>query len=296
MQKTRFTLAANAGTCFLFGFLFVFFAPSVALFLGNELVLETRILGALLVGHASHLSWAAGSTKLSRSLVYYFSAGDVLWFLATLLLLVSTNIISTTEGIVASIAVAVLVKSLGMAQLWTYAQATHSSIPNANDDDAGDYLPAYYSRLKAIGVSWLGMKNWVKIWLFGLNGVFLAAVLFWPQPIAQVILVAFLASGPFLFAIMIIQRGLTRFLGIAHLIPWVPLVGYLIVRLSTDQLGPQIVPEAPGHLYEYTLLLVSVTTICLAFDVYDLARWFSGDRARIGAPSDSASNKRWITL
>lgn len=292
MKHTRYTLAANAGTCFSFGFLFVFFAPDVAQFLGNDLVLVTRIIGALLIGHGVHLSWAAGFSSLPRELVYYFSAGDVLWFLATLVLLVATNVICTTQGVVASLGVAIVVESLGMAQLWTHAQATRASVPTSSDPASDQYMPAHYSRLAAIGTSWLRMKTWIKTWLFGLNGVFLAALLYWPTPLAQIILVAFIASGPFLFAIMIVQRGLTRFLGIAHLLPWIPLLGYLIARLTSDHLGPQIAPGAPGYLFEYTLLLISVTTICLALDVYDLVRWFRGDQARIGAPSDLSYAQR----
>ena len=292
MKHTRYTLAANAGTCFSFGFLFVFFAPDVAQFLGNDLVFETRIVGALLIAHGAHLSLVAWFSSLPRRLVYYFSAGDVLWFLATLVLLVATDLVSTTQGVIASLGVAIIVVSLGMAQLWTHSQATRSAVPNSSDPASDQYMPAHFSRLGAIGKSWLQMKTWVKVWLFGLNGVFLAALFYWPTPLAQVILVAFIASGPLLFTIMIVQRGLTRLLGIAHLLPWLPLLGYLIVRLSSDQFGPQIVPGTPGYLYEYTLALISVTTICLAFDVYDLVRWIKGDRARIGAPSDLASSQR----
>ena len=48
------------------------------------------------------------------------------------------------------------------------------------------------------------------------------------------LLIAYLATMPLLLAIMIVERGLTRLLGVGHLITWTPLVVYLSGRLWSD--------------------------------------------------------------
>ena len=95
------------------------------------------------------------------------------------------------------------------------------------------------SRLREIGRSWLSMKPWVKAWLFFLSGVFLAALCF-RDPLASWALVAYLASGPLLLAMMLAQRGLTRLLGLAHLVPWTPFLVYAVLRLVGETMGPRI--------------------------------------------------------
>src|SRR5574340_59947 len=89
-----------------------------------------------------------------------------------------------------------------------------------------------------IAASWLSMKPWVKNWLFFLNTVFIVAFAFPEDPAAKWILLAYVASGPLLALFMIKQRGLTRLLGIAHLVPWVPLMIYIVLRLTSDVAGP----------------------------------------------------------
>ncbi len=114
--------------------------------------------------------------------------------------------------------------------------------------------------------SWLALKTWVKLWLFVLNAVFLAAFTFVPEPLAVWTLVAYVAAGPALAAIMIPQRGLTRLLGLGHLVPWTPLVAYLVARLFSDLAGPRLRVEDRPALTGYAVLLATVTLACLAFD------------------------------
>jgi hypothetical protein len=144
-------------------------------------------------------------------------------------------------------------------------------------------MPAHLTRIGAIAQSWLGMKTWVKIWLFALNAVFLFALSFWPHDAVLVILAAYAATLPLLLSIMIMQRGLTRLLGIAHLIPWVPLLAYLFARVAGDVAGPQITYSTDPSLFLYILILSAFVAVCLAFDAYDLARWVRGDTARLGS-------------
>ncbi|MDZ7643973.1 MAG: hypothetical protein U5K76_06980, partial [Woeseiaceae bacterium] len=80
------------------------------------------------------------------------------------------------------------------------------------------------------------------------------------------------------------QEGLTRLLGIAHLIPWVLLLAYIGLRLSGDYSGSRITYQEDASLISPdAILLFGFVAVCLAFDVYDFARWMRGDRTRIGS-------------
>jgi hypothetical protein len=127
------------------------------------------------------------------------------------------------------------------------------------------------------------MKRWVKIWLFGVNVAFLAAVFFLPDPIARYTLVAYIAAGPWLLTMMLAQRGLTRLLGVAHLVPWVPLVAYVSAGLAGEAAGPRITMGSDPALFGYALVLLAVVGTCLVLDVYDVYRWLAGERFRLGS-------------
>jgi hypothetical protein len=135
----------------------------------------------------------------------------------------------------------------------------------------------------------MALKMWVKTWLFFLNGLFLGAILFLPEPTARLTLTAYVASGPLLAATMIWQRGLTRLLGIAHLIPWLPFVAYLFLSLTSDTAGPMISWDAEPTLHSYLVYLLVATVICLVLDVYDTWRWWRGERFRFGARSPATA-------
>ncbi|RMF10390.1 MAG: hypothetical protein D6763_05840 [Alphaproteobacteria bacterium] len=247
------------------------------------------MVGALLILHSAHLIWASVRRSIYRLEVYYFSIGDLLWFLASLVLLIVPGLITTSSGAIAALVVALLVANIGLAQLWTHAEANDTGLPPLvleKRPEHPDYLPTDLSRLAALGKSWLGIKTWVKYWLFALNGAFLAAFFFWPADIAKIILIAYLATMPMLLAIMIVQRGLTRLLGIGHLIAWIPLVIYLTGRLLGRSFGSQLSLENDGALYIYVLVLLGFVTVCLAFDVYDLVKWFKGARSRLGSEAE----------
>lgn len=136
---------------------------------------------------------------------------------------------------------------------------------------------------KQIGRSWMALKGWVKIWLFFLNAVFLACLAFLYDPAAYVIAAAYLACGPLLTVIAYRQRGLTRMLGIAHIVPWLPLTAYLGLRLGGELAGPRVTAAGDAGLFAYLVLVLVTVAVCLAFDFYDLARWLRGERAVIGS-------------
>lgn len=149
---------------------------------------------------------------------------------------------------------------------------------------------------RRIGLSWLGMKTWVKVWLFFLNGVFLAALCFQYDPLSSWTMIAYASSGPLLVGIAKAQRGLTRILGIAHLIPWIPLQMYLAARLSSDRAGPRLTIDGDPALFAYSLLLGATVAVCLAFDVSDMVRWIRGERYVIGSREAHAAGASRLTL
>jgi hypothetical protein len=295
MRSLRIALRLNAATCAVFGFIFVLAAEATSVFLGAVPAIWLRLTGALLIIHSLHLVWTSFRRIISRLEVYYFSGGDLLWFLASLALVLVPELITTIQGVTVTLFIAVAVAGIGLAQLWTHAEATDAGLPPLVFErrrDHPNYLPVGLSRLEALGVSWLGIKTWVKYWLFALNGVFLAAFFFWPSEISKVSLIAYLATMPLLLAIMIVQRGLTRLLGVGHLIAWVPLVIYLLGRVTGDAFGSRLSSESGGGLYFYTLCLLGFVTVCLACDIYDLIRWFTGARARLGSKTENQGRIR----
>lgn len=118
--------------------------------------------------------------------------------------------------------------------------------------------------------SYWSMPKWVFIWLCFLNLYFIAAVLFWPDRLAIVILIGYVATGPLLVAQIAHDGGLRRILGLAHLVPWVPLLIWLTVN---------------GGNHIYSLGLIIALTICLVLDVLDVWRFWRGDRKVFGQKS-----------
>jgi len=145
-------------------------------------------------------------------------------------------------------------------------------------------MPQSRTTFQHIAASWLSMKPWVKNWLFFLNGIFIAAFAFLEDPAAKWILLAYVASGPLLAWLMIKQRGLTRLLGIAHLVPWIPLLVYIVLRL-TSELAGHIVTFAAAPLFAgYLYLLLACLIVCLSLDVRDVVRYGRGERYVLGSP------------
>jgi hypothetical protein len=129
----------------------------------------------------------------------------------------------------------------------------------------------------------MSTKTWIKVWLLFLNFVFLLALAFLRDPIGRWTFIAYAASGPLLLAFMLRQRGLTRLLGLAHIIPWVPLMIYLAARLTSDVIGARLTPDRDPELFAYVVLLIATVGTCLAFDFYDVYRWVRGERFILGS-------------
>lgn len=276
MDLLRMALRLNAVSCLLFGGLFAVHSGSVAHFLGNISSQLVHLVGVALILNGCHLLIAAMRRSIRSSEIYYFSSGDLLWVTLTLGLVASDGVLTTTRGIALSLVIAVLVGALGILQLY----ALSSSHPRASSPDE---LPLDLPLAGAIAASWRSMKWWVKAWLFGLNGLFLLALALWPDSIARFTLAAYVASGPWLVAIMIHQRGLTRFLGVAHLVPWIPLGIYLVLRLGSDVAGSRLSLAATPSQWWYAVALLAAMGTCLIADIVDVWRWWRGERYRLGS-------------
>jgi hypothetical protein len=245
----------NAMSCILFGIVFAVVPNVTAVFLGSMPKAVLVAIGIGLLANGGHLIVASRRAVISEFEVIWFSLGDFGWWLATLGLITANVWITTQWGIVAAVVVATFVAALGGAQLWIFGLQTHGHTGKQH--------------LKAFATSWLALPLWVKLWLFFLNGVFIAGFAFLPERIGEVTLVAYIATAPLLAGQVGYDGGLRRILGVAHLVPWLPLLAWLL-----------FVPEWSA----YSVILSLCVAICLAFDINDLRLFLQGDRAIVGKP------------
>lgn len=127
----------------------------------------------------------------------------------------------------------------------------------------------------AIFRSWKSMKTWVMIWLWSLNAIYWPAFFWLDRVEARFALLAYFSILPFAAAIAVPQRGLTRLSGVMHL-PFLVLVLWLSTRIFSNTY------ESLYGVWLQTLFWA--TTICVAFDIIDVIRWFRGERYRLGTP------------
>ncbi len=266
MTSLAFVLRLNAASCLGFGALFMLASDALAVWLGTMPPLLIFWLGLGLGLNGGHLLLAARRPCPMRAEVLWFVAGDMLWWLATLGLIATEVWLTTPAGMALAGLVAVGVAGLGAAQafLWGLHRAGLT---------AGDHW-------RRIGRSWMALPPRVKLWLAALNAVFLAAPALLTWEAARVVLLGYVASGPLLLAFAGAAGGLTRHMGIAHLVTFVPMLGLLLSGTM---------PEAQTDAgFAFAMAFVAMVGLCLALDLYDLLRWMRGDRAVIGAGDETA--------
>jgi len=254
-------LRLNAASCLSFGALFVTIPNGVSSALGNASPAVFVGLGAGLLVNGAHLLMASVRTRPLRAEILWFSLGDLAWWLATLALIAAGVWITTPTGIALALLVAPCVALLGLGQL------LHLGL------DGSRLLGRAHWR--CIGHSWLSLPLWVKTWLFALNAAFLLSPAFLPWEAARIVLIGYVASGPLLGAFAVFEGGLTRAMGLAHLIPWAPMLIWLTIWIGSF--------EADGLALGYAALIAFMTTVCLTFDVYDIWRWVRGEREILSA-------------
>ena len=78
--------------------------------------------------------------------------------------------------------------------------------------------------------------------------------------------------------IMLQQRGMSRLMSLPHLVAWIPLVAWLLVRMAGAE---------PLEMAETTLAwaLITVNSLSLGFDGVDTWRWLAGERDIPGFPA-----------
>ncbi|MDQ3511698.1 MAG: hypothetical protein M3414_08480 [Pseudomonadota bacterium] len=259
MTSLAFFLRLNAASCVSFGALFVILPGAIGDVLGGMPPAVLAGVGVVLLINGAHLLLASMRARPVPAEIVWFSLGDLAWWLATLGLIASGIWITTSVGIALALVVALCVAGLGCAQLFLLGIESSGLTPREH--------------WRRIGWSWLSLPLWVKVWLFALNAVFLLSPTFLPWKIAGVVLIAYLASGPLLLGFAVFEGGLTRAMGLGHLVPWTPMLVWLVAWIA--------VGEVDGPTVGYAAMLAAVTVICLAFDVYDLWRWGRGDRGII---------------
>lgn len=120
MSLLKTALRLNAVSCIGFGVLFSVVPGAVAAYLGQTRPAPSMvilILGIGLILNGIGLFLAARARHPSGPLVLFFSTGDFLWVLATIVLIVMGIWIETTAGIIAALLVAAVVGLFGLLQL-----------------------------------------------------------------------------------------------------------------------------------------------------------------------------------
>lgn len=120
MLSLKNVLRLNAASCLVFGVLFLLFSKGVALFLGREAPAPADyivILGAALILNGLHLIWTSTQRVPAKALILYFALGDLLWVAASLGLMWKALWITTFQGQMITIVIAVMVGFLGLMQI-----------------------------------------------------------------------------------------------------------------------------------------------------------------------------------
>lgn len=254
MTSLRILLRLNAASCLAFGMIFILMSGAVSGFLGDMPTGVVRIVGLGLIVNGLHLAVASRRTVIHPVEVVYFSLGDLVWWLGSLLLIANGSWITTSSGVIVTIFVACGISGLGIVQLWMLGLL-------ANARTSAQHW-------RSITQSFRAMPMWIYIWMTFVNVAFLTSVFFWPDRMATVVLLGFVATGPLLAAQIAYDGGLRRILGLSHLVPWIPLLIWLIWH---------------GADHIYMVILASFLAICLILDTYDLWRFWRGDRAVLGS-------------
>lgn len=264
MTSLAVVLRLNAASCLGFGALFTIMPGEVALMLGAAPSGVVAGLGILLLANGGHLALASLRSRPIEAEILWFSFGDMAWWIASLALIAAGVWVTTPLGVALALLVGACVAALGCAQLFLLGRKR-----------SGLSASGHWRR---IGQSWMSLPAWVKAWLFALNAVFLAAPALMPWDAARVVLIAYVASGPLLLGFAVHAGGLTRSMGIGHIVPWAPLLAWLTMK-------PDLYGEGLA-LSGYASLLAVMIALCLAFDLYDLVRWHKGERAILMRPRE----------
>ncbi|MGE0645310.1 MAG: hypothetical protein AB7P24_16745 [Nitrospira sp.] len=114
----------------------------------------------------------------------------------------------------------------------------------------------------------LDQPAWVAGWVFALMVINMASLAFWSEPLAKLVLAAFMLSAMVMMGLYAVF-GFERILGLGHVF-WIPLLWYLIIQL----------PQAEGLFAGYLLVLSLAIGVSLLFDIRDVWIYLSAKRAQ----------------
>lgn len=123
-MKLKTILRLNALSCLSFGILFVILPGAVAQFLSTSPAPSwlISIIGFALIINGLHLIWVSIKTSTSKYAILQFSLGDFLWVIGTLALILANRWITTSEGILVSLIIALVVGIFGWYQWVQFRQ------------------------------------------------------------------------------------------------------------------------------------------------------------------------------
>ena len=120
MKSLRMAMALNSLSCLIFGILFVTFSGSINSFIGNSVNWLIPVIGVILIFNGGHLLLACKREKPICPEILYFVVGDFAWVLISVVLIVLDIVITSSQGIVASLVIAAMVGLFGVLQILGY--------------------------------------------------------------------------------------------------------------------------------------------------------------------------------
>ena len=120
MKRLRIVLLANATSCLGFGVLFLSLGDRVNQFIGNHYPWAIAACGIVLLAYGAHLVIASNRRRAVKLELAYFIIGDYLWVVGTIALSALGLVITTDHGIIAALAIAVVVAIFGTLQLCAF--------------------------------------------------------------------------------------------------------------------------------------------------------------------------------
>jgi len=129
--------------------------------------------------------------------------------------------------------------------------------------------------LSAVWLSWRALPLWVQVWV----GLFLipanaAAFLLMDTPTGKAAAIAAIFVVMTNIPIMLYEGGMSRLMAMPHLVAWIPLSVFIIMRFisfpnSSNMQTPELV---------FAVLLLIINGFSLVFDAIDTIRWRRGQR------------------
>ena len=131
----------------------------------------------------------------------------------------------------------------------------------------------FIQRLSALTQSFFSLPRWVIVWvLLVLIPVNTASFALFGAPSGQWAAIAWIFVMVVNTGTLFYYGGVTKSMSIPHLVAWVPLEIFLLMRLAGGEMEPA------GAEFGYAVLLAVINGISLVFDGYDSYRWLRGER------------------